>query len=105
MSLARNKDSELLQAFEGCFEGDKYKGEIDDDLFLVQVRVWWYAYVHTRKFLLTQPPFRCFAKCVCCSSADGVNHSPYKYSPACVDDLGSNCNNNPRDSCFASLER
>lgn len=38
MSLARNKDSELLQAFEGCFEG-KYKGEIDDDLFLAQVCV------------------------------------------------------------------
>ena len=37
MSLARNKDSELLQAFEGCFEGDEYKGEIDDDLFLAQV--------------------------------------------------------------------
>lgn len=39
MSLARNKDRELLQAFEGCFEGDEYKGEIDDDLFLVQVSV------------------------------------------------------------------
>ena len=39
MSLARNKDSELLQAFEGCFEGDEYKGEIDDDLFLAQVSV------------------------------------------------------------------
>eukprot|EP00903_Cladosiphon_okamuranus_P015534 g14341.t2 len=38
MSLARNKDSELLQAFEGCFEGDTYKGEIDDDLFLAQSR-------------------------------------------------------------------
>lgn len=37
MSLARNRDSELLQAFEGCFEGDEYKGEIDDDLFLAQV--------------------------------------------------------------------
>lgn len=37
MSLARKKDSELLQAFEGCFEGDEYKGEIDDDLFLAQV--------------------------------------------------------------------
>ncbi|CAM9637600.1 unnamed protein product [Pylaiella littoralis] len=37
MSLARNKDSELLQAFEGCFEGDEYKGEIDDELFLAQV--------------------------------------------------------------------
>lgn len=39
MSLARNKDNELLQAFEGCFEGDGYKGEIDDDLFLAQVSV------------------------------------------------------------------
>lgn len=39
MSLARHKDSELLQAFEGCFEGDEYKGEIDDDLFLAQVSV------------------------------------------------------------------
>ncbi|CBJ48962.1 conserved unknown protein [Ectocarpus siliculosus] len=38
MSLARNKDSELLQAFEGCFEGDKYKGDIDDDLFLAQAK-------------------------------------------------------------------
>ncbi|CAM9486832.1 unnamed protein product, partial [Ectocarpus fasciculatus] len=38
MSLARNKDSELLQAFEGCFEGGKYKGDIDDDLFLAQVK-------------------------------------------------------------------
>ncbi|CAB1096098.1 unnamed protein product [Ectocarpus sp. CCAP 1310/34] len=36
MSLARNKDSELLKAFEGCFEGDEYKGDIDDDLFLAQ---------------------------------------------------------------------
>ncbi|CAM9468304.1 unnamed protein product [Ectocarpus sp. 12 AP-2014] len=38
MSLARNKDSELLQAFEGCFEGDNYKGDIDDDLFLAQAK-------------------------------------------------------------------
>lgn len=38
MSLARNKDADLLQAFEGCYEGNEYKGEIDDDLFLMQVR-------------------------------------------------------------------
>lgn len=38
MSLARKKDDDLLQAFEGCFEGDKYDGEIDDELFIVQVR-------------------------------------------------------------------
>lgn len=37
MSLARKKDADLLQAFAACFEGDDYKGEIDDDLFLVQV--------------------------------------------------------------------
>lgn len=49
MSLARNKDSELLQAFEGCFEGDEYKGEIDDDLFLAQVSA----------VGPTQPPFWC----------------------------------------------
>ncbi|CAM9645161.1 unnamed protein product, partial [Hapterophycus canaliculatus] len=36
MSLARNRDGEILQAFEGCFEGDTYKGQIDDDLFLAQ---------------------------------------------------------------------
>lgn len=37
MSLARSKDADLLQAFEGCYEGDVYLGEIDDDLFLLQV--------------------------------------------------------------------
>lgn len=37
MSLARNKDPDLLQAFEGCFEGDDYKGDIDDELFMIQV--------------------------------------------------------------------
>lgn len=37
MSLARSKDADLLQAFEGCFEGDVYLGEIDDELFLLQV--------------------------------------------------------------------
>lgn len=37
MSLARSRDGEILQAFEGCFDGDEYKGEIDDDLFLAQV--------------------------------------------------------------------
>lgn len=36
MSLARNKDSELLQAFEGCFDGE-FQGEIDSELFLAQV--------------------------------------------------------------------
>lgn len=45
MSLARNKDNELLQAFEGCFEGEEYKGEIDDDLFLAQVSVVIHTYV------------------------------------------------------------
>ena len=40
MALARNKDVELLQAFEGCFDGE-FQGEIDYDLFLAQVRVEW----------------------------------------------------------------
>lgn len=38
MSLARQKDDDLLQAFAGCFEGPAYTGELDDELFLVQVR-------------------------------------------------------------------
>lgn len=37
MSLARNKDPDLLQAFEGCFDGDEYKGDINDELFILQV--------------------------------------------------------------------
>lgn len=38
MSLSRHRDADLLLAFDACFEGTEYKGEIDEELFLVQVR-------------------------------------------------------------------
>lgn len=37
MALSRNKDPDLMQAFDGCFEGTEYKGHIDDEVFRVQV--------------------------------------------------------------------
>ena len=57
MSLARSKDADLLQAFEGCYEGDVYLGEIDDELFLLQVSFryvclyWPWEHAHRRFFV------------------------------------------------------
>lgn len=51
MSLARSKDADLLQAFEGCYEGDVYLGEIDDELFLLQV---WSSYIYLLAFPLAK---------------------------------------------------
>ncbi|CAM9326751.1 unnamed protein product [Sphacelaria rigidula] len=38
MSLSRHKDSDLMLAFDGCFEGTEYQGELDEELFLLQAR-------------------------------------------------------------------
>ncbi|CAM9275080.1 unnamed protein product [Discosporangium mesarthrocarpum] len=38
MKMARDKDVDLTVAFDGCFQGDVYKGELDEEFFLVQAK-------------------------------------------------------------------